>query len=234
MVRLVEAAVDAPPEVLDEGSEQARVGRPDRVGSVERQLRFKHSVSLLVRRFEWLSPGVRSPRSSGGRARRQLLRRIDREHRCLEALGVGMLRVVQHRAGVAAFDDLAGLHDDDAVADVVGGGEVVGDVDDRDAEVVAQRLEQVDDRHAERGVDHRHRLVGDDQRRLGDQRARDGDPLELAAGQLVRRTAASPPRRRGRPGAAPCRRPPAPRGCPARRRSSAPWRAGSDRRASAD
>ena len=64
------------------------------------------------------------------------------------------------------------------------------DVDDRDAEIVAQGLEQVDDRHAQRGIDHRDRLVGDDQFRVGQQRAGDRDPLQLAAGELVRITAA--------------------------------------------
>ena len=100
-----------------------------------------------------------------------------------------MLGCGQHGARVAALDDLALLHDDEAVADVVGGREVVGDVDDRDPEVVAQRPEQVDDRHPQRGVDHRDRLVGDDQRRLRDQRAGDRDALQLAAGQLVRKAA---------------------------------------------
>ncbi len=69
---------------------------------------------------------------------------------------------------------------------VVGGGEIVGDVDDRDAEIVAQRLEQVDDGHAQRGIDHRHRLVGNDQLWVGKQRAGDGDALQLSAGKLVR------------------------------------------------
>ena len=55
----------------------------------------------------------------------------------------------------------------------------------RDAKLVAQRLEQVDDRHAQRGIDHRHRLVGDDQLRLGQQRPRDGRALQLPAGQLM-------------------------------------------------
>ena len=99
-------------------------------------------------------------------------------------------RVVEDGAGRTALDDLALPHDDDPVADVVGGREVVGDVDDRDAEVVAQRPEQVDDRHAQRGVDHRHRLVGDDERGLRYQRAGDRDPLQLAARELVREAAA--------------------------------------------
>ena len=50
-----------------------------------------------------------------------------------------MLRIVEHGARVAALDRLAALHDQDAVADVVGGGEIVRDVDDRDAQLVAQR-----------------------------------------------------------------------------------------------
>ena len=62
----------------------------------------------------------------------------------------------------------------------------MGDIDDRDAEIVAQRLEQVDDRHPQRRIDHRHRLVGDDQLRIGEQRAGDGDALQLPAGKLVR------------------------------------------------
>ena len=101
-----------------------------------------------------------------------------------------MLRIVEHRARVAAFHDAALPHDDDAVADIVGGGEVVGDVDDREAVAVAQVAQQVDDRGAQRGVDHRHRLVGHQQCRPGDQGARDGHPLELAARELVREAAA--------------------------------------------
>ena len=78
-------------------------------------------------------------------------------------------------------------------------------------QIVAQRPEQIDDRHAQRGVDHRDRLVGDDQRGLRDQRAGDRDPLQLAAGQLVREAAAAPRRARARPCAAPRRRRPRPR-----------------------
>ena len=101
-----------------------------------------------------------------------------------------MLRIVEHRARVAALHRLAALHDQDAVADVIGGREIVRDVDDRDLELVAQRLEQVDDRHPQRRIDHRDRLVGDDQRGRRDQRARDGDPLQLPARQLMREAAA--------------------------------------------
>jgi len=55
-----------------------------------------------------------------------------------------MLRIVEHGARVAAFDDAAMPHDQDAIADVVGGGEIVGEVDDRHAQPVAQIAQQVD------------------------------------------------------------------------------------------
>ncbi|UZF94888.1 hypothetical protein [Bosea sp. NBC_00550] len=45
----------------------------------------------------------------------------------------------------------------------------MGDVEDRQAELVAQPAERVDDRHAQRGIDHRDRLVGDNQAGLGDE-----------------------------------------------------------------
>ena len=96
------------------------------------------------------------------------------------------MRVVEDRACVSALDHLALLHDDDPVADVVGGREVVGDVNDRDAEIVAERLEQVHDCHSKRSVDHRYRLVCDDQRWAGNERPSYRDPLQLAARKLVR------------------------------------------------
>src|SRR5262245_28670700 len=96
-----------------------------------------------------------------------------RQHRALEELRIGMLRIVEHRARVAAFDYAALAHDHDAVADVVGSRKIVCDVDDGEAVLIAQLAQQVHDRGAQRGVDHRHRLVGHQQRRLGDQRPSD-------------------------------------------------------------
>ena len=53
---------------------------------------------------------------------------------------------------------------------------------------VAEVGEQVEDLRADRDVERRDRLVEDDQRRLDDQRAGDGDALALAAGEFVRCT----------------------------------------------
>ena len=49
-----------------------------------------------------------------------------------------------------------------------------------------QLLEQVDDLRLDRHVQRRHRLVADDELRLERERARDADPLALAARELVR------------------------------------------------
>ena len=62
---------------------------------------------------------------------------------------------------------------------------VVGDQDDR----AARRVELVEEGHdlgARMAVEVAGRLVGEDQRGFGDERAGDGDALLLAAGQLGR------------------------------------------------
>ena len=87
---------------------------------------------------------------------------------------------------VPDLDDLAEIHDRDAVGDVANDREVVRDEDVRQPEVALQRLEQVDDLRADRDVERRDRLVENDQLRTERQRAGDADALALAAGELVR------------------------------------------------
>ena len=64
--------------------------------------------------------------------------------------------------------------------------EVVRDEDVGEVELALEVLEQVEDLRLHRDVERRHRLVADDQLRLQRERARDADPLALAAGELVR------------------------------------------------
>src|SRR4051812_44525549 len=97
-----------------------------------------------------------------------------------------MARVLEQRVGVGELDDLAEVHHRDAVADVPHDAEVVGDEDDRQAELGLQLLEQVDDLRLDRDVERGDRLVGDDELRLQRDRARHADALALAAGELVR------------------------------------------------
>ena len=64
--------------------------------------------------------------------------------------------------------------------------EVVRDEDVGEVELALQVLQQVQDLRLHRDVERRDRLVADDQLRLERERARDPDPLALAAGELVR------------------------------------------------
>ena len=68
--------------------------------------------------------------------------------------------------------------------------EIVRDEQHRQAEPVLQVEQQVDDLRLHRDVERRDRLVGDDQRRIERQRARDADALALAAGERVRKARA--------------------------------------------
>ena len=112
--------------------------------------------------------------------------RVRHRDRREERLGVGVLRALVHLVGRALFDDAAEVHHRDAVADVTDEREVVGDEEVGDAELLLQVAEQVDDVGLDRHVETADRLVEHEE--LGGQRegARDGDALQLAAGELAR------------------------------------------------
>src|SRR5690349_1354105 len=86
------------------------------------------------------------------------------------------------------LDDLAEVHDEDAIRDVTDDIEVVGDEDVGQPEVLLQVLEQVEDLGLHGDVERRDRLVADDQLRVDGERACDADPLALATRELVRET----------------------------------------------
>ena len=68
----------------------------------------------------------------------------------------------------------------------LGGLRVVGDHDDGLAVLAVELLQQAEDLLGGLAVEVAGRLVADQQRRIGDDRAGDGDALLLAAGQLAR------------------------------------------------
>ena len=69
-------------------------------------------------------------------------------------------RVVKLRDG-AGLDDLAAMHDGDALADVAHDGEVVGDEQQREAELALELAQQIEDLGLDRDVEGGYRLVGD-------------------------------------------------------------------------
>ena len=73
----------------------------------------------------------------------------------------------------------------------VGRVRVVRDHDDRLAVLAVERLQQVEDLVAGLAIEVAGRLVAEQQRRVGDDRARDADALLLAAGELPRDSASS-------------------------------------------
>ena len=100
--------------------------------------------------------------------------------------GVRMSRRAQYLLGGALLDDPAEIHHGDAMRDLAHHGEVVRDEEIGETPLALQVGEQVEHLRLYRHVQRRHRLVADDERRLDRERARDPDPLPLAAGELVR------------------------------------------------
>ena len=89
----------------------------------------------------------------------------------------------RRRAARASPASRPSARNSDAVG-VGGGDRVVGDHDDRLAEVVDDVAQQREDLAAGAGVERAGRLVGEHDLGPGDQRAGDGDALLLAAGEL--------------------------------------------------
>ena len=87
---------------------------------------------------------------------------------------------------VRELDRLAEVHHHHPVGDVPHDVEVVRDEDVGQPELPLQVLQQVEDLRLDRDVQRRDRLVAEDQLRVDRQRARDADPLTLAARELVR------------------------------------------------
>ena len=80
----------------------------------------------------------------------------------------------------------AGVHDQDVVGDLGDHAEIMGDDDDRRAELGLQFGDQVEDLSLHGDVQRGGRLVGDQQLGIVAQRHRDHHPLSHAAGELVR------------------------------------------------
>ena len=88
--------------------------------------------------------------------------------------------------GSTRLDDLALVHDGDAVADVLDDRQIVGHEDQRQVQLVDQVGDEVEDLGADRDVEGADRFVGDQDARAGCEGSGDGDALALTAGELVR------------------------------------------------
>jgi hypothetical protein len=108
-----------------------------------------------------------------------------RRRRCGEQLGVGVRRVQDDLVARPALDDFAFVHDHDVRREVPGRGQVMGDVEHPELSLVLELVQEVQDLQANRHVQHRHRLVGEEDVGIGSERPGDSHPLALSARQLV-------------------------------------------------
>jgi len=76
--------------------------------------------------------------------------------------------------------NLPQVHDRHAIGHIGRGSQIVGDVENGDAALVAQAQEQTQDLSPDGDVQHRYRLVGHQERRVEGQSAGDHHPLPLA------------------------------------------------------
>src|SRR5260370_2274707 len=105
-----------------------------------------------------------------------------------QSLGVGMPRRGEDLLPSRYLDDLAEIHDRDTVRHVLDDREIVADEEQRDAELLLQVLQQVDDLRLDRDVERRDRFVADDEFGLCRECPGDADALELTTGEFVRPT----------------------------------------------
>src|SRR5882724_2721479 len=114
-----------------------------------------------------------------------LLERLEVERRRHQGPRVGLLRLLEDPLGRPLLDHAAVSHDEDLVADGADHLQVV--TDEQVGEPVArlQLTQEVDDLRLHRHVERGGRLVEDEEARLEDHGAGDGDALALAPGEFM-------------------------------------------------
>ena len=98
-----------------------------------------------------------------------------------ERAGVGVLRTFHHVDGVAELDNLALIHDRNAVGDVFYHGQIVCDEDHRQVHGAHEPGQEIEDLGLDGHVEGRDGFVGDDDLGLEGEGPGDGNALSLAA-----------------------------------------------------
>ena len=96
-----------------------------------------------------------------------------------------MLRVLVQLVGIRDLDDLAEVHDGDALGNVPHDEKVMRDEKVRDAELFLQLLKHVDDLRLNGNVQRGHGLVADNELGVHGESSGNADSLALAAGKLM-------------------------------------------------
>src|SRR5260221_1695808 len=120
---------------------------------------------------------------------------IDARNRAQQQLGIGMSRPREELVDRRGLDDLAGIHDGDAVGDRGDDAEIMGDEDHRHAIGGFELGEEREDLRLDGDVERRRRLVGEQQLGAAGEGHGDHHALPHAAGELMRVVGEALPRR---------------------------------------
>ena len=129
-------------------------------------------------------PGARARATDGRQVAGPLA--VERDHRLQEPSGVRMQWTRKERVHGRLLDHPARIHHHDAVGDLGGDSEIVGDEDHRHPGVPLQVLQQQQDLRLDRDVERGGRLVRHQQVGAAGQRHGDHRPLPHATRELVR------------------------------------------------
>ena len=116
---------------------------------------------------------------------RTLFVRIRNRHGADERARIGMTRTIVEVFSRGDLHCRAQIHDENTMADMTDDGEIVGDENQREPEVLLQIHEQVDDLRLNGHVECTDGLVADDEFRFEHQRPGDTDALALTTRELV-------------------------------------------------
>ena len=111
------------------------------------------------------------------------IRGRDRVH---QRFGVGVERMIEDLLRIRQFNNIAEVHDADAVGDVLYNGHIMGDEQIGKVLLFLEVLQKVQDLGLDRNIQRADRFIADDEARLDCKRTGDADALTLTAGELVR------------------------------------------------
>jgi hypothetical protein len=100
--------------------------------------------------------------------------------------GVGMLRRGEHFFGWTYLNDSSGVEDEDAIRETREDSGIVANQDHREAELLPERAEELENFVLCRGVEGSGWFIGDDEGRAAGDRLRDEHALTLPSAQFVR------------------------------------------------
>ena len=103
-----------------------------------------------------------------------------------QAAGVGVDAVGDQLKAVGQLDQLAQIHNTDAVGDMLDNAQVMRDKEVGQPHLLLQILNHIDDLRLNRDIQRGDRLIADDELRVHSQRTGDADTLTLTARELVR------------------------------------------------